>query len=80
MEKTEEKLSPDDKAEIKKLLEENLEPSEGDTSEKKKQISSNDSENPDYDDYYEVNDEEPELKLKPNQTAEQYESESGDYY
>jgi len=75
LEKTEEKLTPDEEKilqdALKELPEEKLEKSDGETSE---------PENPDYDDYYEVKDEEPDMKLEKNQTIEQYEEASEDYY
>ncbi len=74
MEKTEDKLTPDEEKilqdALKELPEEKLE-SDGESSE---------TQHPDYDDYYEVVDEEPEMKLDKGQTIEQKESESEDYY
>ncbi len=75
LEKTEDKLTPEEEKiisdAIKELPAEKLEKSSEVTSE---------TENPDYDDYYEVKDEEPDMKLEKNQSIEQKESESEDYY
>ncbi len=75
MEKTEDLELTDEEKQVLKLIEEN---------EKKlseaKSPDKPENENPDYDDYYEVQDEEPEMKLEKGQTVEQKESESEDYY
>ncbi len=75
MEKTEDKLTSDDEKilqdAIKELPEETLENSDEESSK---------SEHPDFDDYYEVTEEEPEMKLQKGQTIEQKENESEDYY
>ncbi len=82
MEKTEDKLISDELENQKKLLEENLKAlKEEIPSETKSEISENDSESPDIDDYYEIkDDEEPELKTEKGQTIEQAENESEAYY
>ncbi len=74
MEKTEEIELTDEEKEVLKLIAEN----EKLLSEAKS--SEPEEEHPDYDDYYEVQDEEPDMKLEKGQTVEQKESESEDYY
>ncbi len=50
---------------------ENLVSDEGESSE---------TEHPDYDDYYEVQDEEPEMEIKKGETRTQKENDSEEYY
>jgi len=67
--------------EQQKLIAENLKVLDEDTSSKDSKHIPEKEQNPDYDDYYEIkDDEEPELKLEKGQTIEQLENESGDYY
>jgi len=65
----------------KKLLEENLSAlNEGDPINKDTKNIPEKDQDPDFDDYYEVKDEEPELKIQKGQTIEQAENESEDYF